>query len=94
MPGGDGTGPFGAFRNCTPVDAQGRALPFYGRSFGRGRGLRFRFLATGVPGRAASRQPYFQGSRQPSQEGNKAEIAALEQELEEIKKRLAELKME
>jgi len=113
MPGGDGTGPFGTFRNCMPVDAQGNRLPFYGRGFfgrgfygrpfGRGRGFRFRYYATGVPGRAWFGQPYYQqgywqpypaqGYGQPSQEEFKQqEIKELEQELEAIKKRLAELK--
>ena len=62
MPAGDGTGPFGTFRNCMPVDSAGNPVagPFYGRGFfgrglgmgfGRGRGFRWRFLATGVLGR-------------------------------------------
>ena len=47
MPRGDGTGPFGTFRNCMPFDAQGNPEAyggrFYGRPFGRGRGFRFRY---------------------------------------------------
>jgi len=98
MSGGDGTGPFGTFRNCMPIDAQGNQMPFYGRRFfGRGRGFRFRYFATGVPGRAWFGQPYWQakqpGYRQPSQEEFKQqEIRELEQELEAVKRRLAELK--
>jgi hypothetical protein len=100
----DGTGPFGTFRNCMPLDSNGNPLPFYGRGlgrgFGRGRGFRFRYLAAGSPAWAAFGQPYdyrqpYGQVQQPSQQDLKREeIAALEQELEAIKKRLSELKKE
>jgi hypothetical protein len=88
-----------------PVDSQGNQQPFYGRRFsgrgyygrpfGRGRGYRFRYFATGVPGRAWFGQPYWQSEQQSQPTENelkKQEIKELEQQLEEIKKRLAQLK--
>ena len=94
MPGGDGTGPFGTFRNCMPVDAQGNQIyaPFYGRRFfgrgGFGRGFRRRFLATGIPGWQWQQSQQAQATQQTKE----SEIKFLEQELEGIKKRLEELK--
>ena len=97
MPRGDGTGPFGTFRNCVPIDAQGNSAyaPFYGkRSFGRGgfgRGFRWRFLATGVPGRQWPQQGQQAFTKQQTKEN---EIKLLEQEIEALKKRLEELRTE
>lgn len=94
MPGGDGTGPFGMFRNCMPAGAWGNQMPFsYGRRFfGRGRGFRFRYFASGTPGGAWYGQPPAQS--QYSGEKKQDEISLLEQELEAIKIRLAELKQQ
>ncbi len=97
MPSGDGTGPFGTFRNCMPVNAQGNSsqMPFYGRRFfGRrfgGRGFRGRFSETGVPG-----WQWFQQDQQTpaTQQTKENEIKFLEQELESIKKRIEEIKKE
>ncbi len=104
MPYGDGTGPFGSFRNWVPVNGEGKpglgrrafhGRHFYNRPFGMGRGNRFRYYATGVPGWMAFEHLYMQGGQKPSKEEAKnEEINALEQELEAIKKRLTELKKE
>lgn len=81
-----------------PVEAQGNPLPygrgFFGRGLGRGRGFRPGRFSTGVPGRVWFRQAYRQPAQgQPNEEDLKQqEIRQLEQELEEIKARLAELK--
>jgi len=97
MPGGDGTGPFGTFRNCMPVNTQGNPAyaPFYRRRFfgrgGFGRGFRWRFLATGVPGWQGPQQ----GQQAPAtQQTKENEIKFLEQEMEALKKRMEELKKE
>ena len=93
MPRGDGTGPFGTFRNCMPVSGQGiPAQGFCGRRFfGRGRGFRNRYFATGTPGWATFGQPT-QETEQSVEQAKNAEIGMLEQQLETIKKRLDELK--
>ncbi|GEM_PF-2406709 len=116
MPGGDGTGPFGTLRNCMPVNTNGNQAtaaqaPFYGRGFygraagrgrGMGRGFRWRYLATGVPGWAAQlvQQPAqaqgkpVQGDSREMQEKGKTEekLSQLEKELEKIKQKIKELK--
>ncbi|MBN2067574.1 MAG: DUF5320 domain-containing protein [Candidatus Diapherotrites archaeon] len=97
MPGGDGTGPLGTFRNCMPVAAQGstRYAPLYGRRYfargGFGRGFRRRFIATGMQGR----EWFQQGQQAPIAEQTKEnEIKSIEQEMESLKRRLEELKKE
>jgi hypothetical protein len=118
MPGGDRTGPAGAgpmtgraAGYCTGYSAPGYMNPVGGGlgrwgAWGRGRGYRHWYHATGVPGwgRAAQglpawgaqRFPYFYGpqpSITPKQEIEmlKAESEGLEQALKEIKKRMEEL---
>jgi len=96
MPRFDGTGPFGTFRNCMPGDGQGNPLPygrgFFGKPFGAGRGRRFRYFATGVPGWAAFGQPFGQEAQPSAEEAKNTEIRMLEQQLEAMKKRVDELK--
>jgi len=111
MPGGDGTGPFGALVNCRPIDVNENQIltpnqkPFYGRRFfrgGIGRGFRWRYLETGIPGQIAQQQTQqpqpiqTQQSRveseKPEKNQIKDELNQLEQELEVIKQRIAELK--
>ncbi len=102
MPGGDGSGPWGTFRNCMPVDRQGNQITaqFYGRRFfGRGtgfygRGFSRRFPAAGAYNWQASQeqapvQPY-----KPTKQEKEEEISVLENELEEIKRRIIEIKKE
>jgi len=99
MPGGDGTGPFGTLRNCIPVNTNQAQAPFYGRRGigrrGMGRGFRWCFLETGVPGWAAGQSqqsvPVQETQAKPMQ--NKDEkIRQLETELEKIKQKINELK--
>ena len=98
MPFGDGTGPFGTFRNCMPIDAAGNPIyaPYRGRFYGRGgfgRGFRWRFLATGTPRWGIFQQPQqTQNLQEMEKQAKESEISFLEQELEAIKKRLEELR--
>jgi len=97
MPGGDGTGPNGMGGWCTPLWKSGqieKPIGGGGRgSFGRrasgmgsrGRGRMNRFYATGEPMWVREQQPL----QQPSKE---QELAYLEQQIENIKKRIEELK--
>ena len=98
MPGGDGTGPFGTFKNCMPAYAAGNQTyrqPYERRFFGRagfGRGFSWRYLKTGTPGRAWFQQPQPQDLQQTESQAKDNEIEYLEKELETIKRRLEELR--
>ena len=117
MPGGDRTGPMGMgpmtgrrAGYCAGYAAPGYANPWAGRGFagqlgqwGGGRGWRYRFYATGVPGwafwgqpRPASPTPPFptQPSREQEREGLKAHAEALEEELRAVNERLSQLEQQ
>ena len=80
---------------------------FYGRG-GFGRGFRWRFLATGVPGWQAQPAPVQPAQpapvqtvqpapvqpAQPTKEEKLAEIRFLEEEMEDIKRRITQLRKE
>jgi hypothetical protein len=109
MPGFDGTGPWGG----GPMTGGGRgycAAPLRGRpryglggGFGRSRGWRHRFWATGVPGwawpaarYAQWRGPYTYSSVTPEEELKimQEEAQYLETELQQIRRDMEELKKE
>jgi len=104
MPQGDGTGPGGTGGRCTPLWMSGQiprpvgAPPGFGGGFGRGRGFRNVYRATGLPfwaraGMGAS-QPMQTPEVTKEQETQmlKEQANFLEQQLNEIKKRIEELK--
>lgn len=111
MPGGDRTGPMGmgpmtgrASGYCAGSGAPGYAVPIprrgFGMGFGRGRGWRHMYYATGVPGwmRGAEyggASPYPPPYRRPDPEMEKRDLqnqaAALRSELNAIQKRLTEI---
>ncbi len=99
MPAGNGTGPMG-MGSMTGRGAgycSGSEMPGYangggfgrGFGFGGGRGRRNRFFAAAPQGRFAQ-----QGAFDPAadQQGLKNQIEALQSQLEDIQKRLAEMK--
>ncbi len=72
----------------------GRGRGFLGRGFGGGRGWRHWFWATGLPGWmrfGAYAAPYLQPDPEMEKQALKNEAAALESEINSIKKRLAEI---
>ncbi len=106
MPRGDGTGPMGmgpmtgrGAGYCNGVAAPGYADPVeftrgFGCGFGRGRGFRRMFYATGVPGRARYGYPTYAGVNTAAFDekaflSNQAEY--LENQLQQIKQRLSSL---
>lgn len=106
MPRGDGTGPMGtgAMSGRGAGYCNGFATPGYanpagfagglGGGFGRGRGFRRMYYATGIPGRARCGYPaYAPGTAAAFDEkaflSNQAEL--LENQLAQIKKRLSSL---
>lgn len=94
MPGGDGTGPFGAgprFGRCYG----------WGRGAGGGFGWRHRYWATGVPGwgRGAGWYGAYPGdpgvpSAEFEREGLRRQAESLELELQQIRRRLDDLSEE
>ncbi|MFP4159247.1 MAG: DUF5320 domain-containing protein [Desulfobacterales bacterium] len=70
--------------------ARGRGRGLKARFFGGGFGWRHRFYATGVPGWAYS-GPYGPPDPETEKQGLKQEAAALQEELDMVKKRLDEL---
>ena len=101
MPGGDGTGPGGTGGRCTQLWMSGQIQrPVgvgFGGGFGRGRGFRNVYRATGLPfwARTGAEAVPMQGPEITKEQeiqmlGNEANI--LEQQLNEIKKRIEELK--
>jgi hypothetical protein len=100
MPAGDGTGPWGTFRNCVPVNAFNEEARYSRRFAGRGAGYGRGFFGRGFRARQFAYAPLpAQEPQQAVQQTEKAEsknneINALEQELLEIKQRLEELKKE
>ena len=100
MPGGDGTGPWGTWVNCTPVDEYGNPLPrpfgrrrFWrrGRGWGRGFGRGWRWRAMPVYAEPVPAQPVAPVQPQMTQE---QEITALENEAKMIEQEQKELKTE
>jgi hypothetical protein len=110
MPGGDRTGPRGlgpmtgrGLGNCSAPGVGGRFPAGYGRygafGFGRGRGWRNRYYATGIPGWAAgqsrgpwSPSPGYQLAGAQDELGYlKDYTARLEDELNALKARMADL---
>ncbi|ODS36669.1 MAG: hypothetical protein A7316_02485 [Candidatus Altiarchaeales archaeon WOR_SM1_86-2] len=101
MPGGDGTGPWGTGGRCTPLWMSGQiprpsGMGFRG-GFGRGRGFRNVYWATGLPfwARAQAGVAPMQSLEMTKEQElqmleNQADI--LDQQLKEIKKRIEELK--
>jgi len=108
MPRGDGTGPMGMGRMtgrgagyCAGFAAPGYANPVgyagFGCGFGRGRGFRRMFNATGLPGwaRYGYGYPAYAGADEEAPDerellSNQAEF--LEKQLQQVKKRLSRLK--
>ena len=98
MPGGNGTGPMG----MGPMTGRGAgfAAPGYanptGRGFGRGRGFRQMFCATGMPGgsRFGARNPGRANFAYEADEKEflKRQASFLENQLYDVKKRLDEFK--
>lgn len=81
MPGGDGTGPDGTYRNCRPAD--GYAAPGFGRGRGRGRGRGF--------GRGLGRR-FWNRSAQGLAQGTQYAPVTKDEEIAEIKEQLREIK--
>lgn len=103
MPRGDGTGPMGmgpmtgrGAGFCTGFAVPGYANPIgYGFGFGRGRGFRRMFYATGLPrwarfGAQNANEAYF-ASDADEKEFLKRQAKFLENQLDDVKKRLDEL---
>ncbi|NLO83785.1 MAG: DUF5320 domain-containing protein [Clostridiales bacterium] len=103
MPRGDGTGPMGmgpmtgrGAGFCAGFAVPGYANPIgYGIGFGRGRGFRRMFYATGLPrwarfGFQSANGAYF-ASDADEKEFLKRQAKFLENQLNDIKKRLEEL---
>ncbi|MGI6706660.1 MAG: DUF5320 domain-containing protein [Clostridia bacterium] len=103
MPRGDGTGPMGrgpmtgrGAGFCAGFAAPGYANLFvYGRGFGRGKGFRRMYYATGLPRWARFGGPYTEGEYFPAEvdekEFLKKQAEFLEKQLGNVKKRLEEL---
>ncbi len=94
MPSGDGTGPNGAgpmtgraMGYCAGFNMPGFMNFGFGRSFGRGRGFAWRARAMSIP----QMQPAVITEEQ-EKELLEEDLKALKQEMEEIQKRLKELK--
>ena len=106
MPRGDGTGPMGmgpmtgrGAGFCASFAAPGFANGGigYGRNFGRGRGLRRMYYATGMPGWANSGYPAYNETFTPivnEKEYLNDQEEILENQLQQVKKRLNALKEE
>lgn len=96
MPGGDGTGPYGTGGWCTPLWMSGQiprplSLGFRGGiGFGRGRGFRGRYYANMQPGWSMPGQ--IQPTKEQELQYLKEESRMLAEQLEQIKKRIEELK--
>lgn len=103
MPRGDGTGPMGmgpmtgrGAGFCAGFAAPGYANPIgYGCGFGRGRGFRRMFNATGLPRWARygvqNLNAGYSASDADEKEFLKRQAKFLENQLEDVKKRLEEL---
>ena len=103
MPGGDRTGPMGmgpmtgrGAGFCTGFAVPGYANPIgYGFGCGRGRGFRRMFYATGLPGwaRFGAQNVYeaYFASDADEKEFLKRQAKFLENQLDDVKKRLDEL---
>ena len=101
MPRGDGTGPMGmgpmtgrGAGFCAGFALPGYANPIgYGFGFGRGRGFRRMFYATGLPGwaRAQNANEAYFASDADEKEFLKRQAKFLENQLDDVKKRLDEL---
>lgn len=97
MPGGDGTGPYGMGGRCTPLWTRGQITRPMGRPLGLGRGAsraggrgyRWIYRETGLPywARAGIQNT-------PATKNKEHEIQLLEQELNQIKNRIDELRKE
>ncbi len=99
MPRGDGTGPMGMGRMagrsagfCAGYGGRGRGRQ--GRGFGGfGHGRRNMFRATGLPGwmRFGGGAPIAELTPEAEKDSLKAQSEALESQLDEVRKRLAEI---
>ena len=92
MPGGDGTGPFGTFRNCVPAGS-GNAGAGFGRGAMQGarRGAGFGAgYGRGGMGRRFMRRFNYDFA-EPAESGQ-SEIEALKKELSDVKKKIDELR--
>jgi len=103
MPRGDGTGPLG----MGPMTGRGTgfcagfAAPGYvnpgigcGMGYGRGRGFRRMFYLTGIPGWARFGYPVYGGMYAPAADEKEFltnQVDLLENELQQIRKRLKDL---
>ncbi len=107
MPWGDGTGPLGlgpmtgrraGYCAGFPVPGYMNPGPYWGRGFGRGRGWRRMYYATGLPGWARfgvyNYAPPVQPVYKDEKEFLKEQAKYLKEELDEIAKRLKELEKE
>ncbi len=103
MPRGDGTGPMGMGRMtgrgmgyCTSAVTPGPMnYVGFGGGFGCGRGFRRMFNATGLPGWARSSYPVNTGMYEPDvseKEVLNNQVEFLENQLQQVKKRLSNLK--
>ena len=98
MPGGDGTGPDGTYKNCKPTDdsrmyggrgqGMGRGM---GRGRGGGRGWRNMFYTTGQP---KWRRNAYQPQQPPTQEPQKEGPSTLEKIVSVLEKILDRLDKE
>jgi hypothetical protein len=105
MPRGDGTGPMGmgsmtgrGAGYCAGYGVPGFANPMYrGGGFGRGRGFRRMYYATGIPGSGRFGYPAYQAGYAPGineRDFLNQQVESMESELQQMKKRLLELEKE
>lgn len=103
MPRGDGTGPMGMGRMtgrragyCAGFGVPGHAYPAgAGCGFGRGRGYRRMFHATGLPGWMRLGSPTFAAANGEAVDERavlSSQVEFLEKQLQMVKKRLSHLK--
>ncbi len=100
MPGFNRTGPRGGGPMtgggrgyCLSSDWVGRPRMGWGGGFGRGRGWRHRFWATGIPGHGWWSSPFGYGSLAPEEELEelKQEATYLEKELSMVRRQIEKL---
>jgi len=104
MPRGDGTGPMGmgpmtgrGAGYCAGYGVPGYANPMYRGGFGRGRGFRRMYYATGIPGWGRFGYPVYPAGYAPGineRDFLNQQVESMESELQQMKKRLSELEKE